>query len=364
MELFGPNSHSNHSITYRQIKEIEQFALAELVLRHYSHIYNIVIRGGIAQVCEAEEASNNFRIPVRRRLRGEEIFILLRKYKREDTSGVQFLTDTLRFLRTRRVLVPVVIRTSKNTVSVLHDGACWQAFYFLKGDHFRGTEEELVGLANGLANLHAALKKLPMSRELLKRAAIRPSWMMADLRAAVDLAKQYNETALDQLLLNSVDFLLEEGAHIQEQLKKVVEPRTQVIHGDLHPHNTLFVDEKLRAFLDFEMMRPSELLRDVGFAAHRAARQCAVYVSGNAAQRQANAQSAYAIFVDQYAKRNPLTDAERSQLQFFNRSELMRRIIRDFMFTKIHKGGTALFASTEELRKKITLLHEAKILSL
>lgn len=355
IRLFGPNNHSQYKIIYRPLDKQNQLKIADLVLNHYS--VKEVKKNSIKQVCEKEAASNNFQIKTLR-LDGSVRTMLLRKnILITSKSSTDLLEKTILFLKNKGVIAPEFIKTKKGNTHFRKNGYIWQAYKFIEGNHYRGSRKELISVAKGIALLHKIFKKYPYIKNLKKRSKILPPWKIKELIGILEMASRRRKTDIDNIFLKNSSYLEKIGKRTHEQFGKIKKSRCQVIHGDLHPHNTIFENERLKALLDFEFIQESELLRDIGFAAHRFARQYAVYHKGSV--KKAN--EGFNLFLKNYTKINKLSDKELQQLPIFIKDEILRRIVKDFY--PLYFKGWILYASREELIKKINLLKEAETFS-
>lgn len=85
------------------------------------------------------------------------------------------------------------------------------------------------------------------------------------------------------------------------------EPRLQVIHGDLHPHNLLLGNNGETVIVDFGNVSYADFLTDVGFALHRLGRQAVVF---HEKPWQETLEKAIHAFLGAYRMENPLEEHE------------------------------------------------------
>lgn len=353
--LFQPNNHSVYEIAYRLSPPPLQVELAALVMNYYP--VTAVEADTIAQVAEVENASNNFRISLTG-MDGRSMTWLLRKHIRvSDPANLALLEKTIQWLYEQGITTPRLIKTKTGNFSAKVGPHFWQAYEFIEGHHYCGSRPELVAAAHGAAALHRALASYPYRDELNQLQHFLVPWQMADLNRILEAARaDVSEIG---------DLFREYGAWLhglatenqQRAAPYVTGARRQIIHGDFHPHNTLFHNGNLKAIFDFELMQEAELLRDFGFVAHRFARQYAVYGQSGAA----GAQEGYRLFIETYGATNELSEEEVKQLPVFIRDELLRRIVKDFSL--YYDAGDGRFASSKELNKKLILLAESFHLS-
>ncbi len=350
--LFQPNNHSVFAITYRPAVSETAQKLAAFLLLNYP--FKEIRAEDIVQVNETEQASNNFRVPIVTD-KGELRVLLVRKHiLLAEASSVLLLEKTLRYLSENNVEVPRLLQTRAGAGHIETEGHLWQVFEFIDGAHYTGTGEELVSAAEGFASLHLALANFPYEEEVLTRLAPLEPFSDEALERVLRAAER-NQNDIDAVFIEYAS-ALRGFASARERFGEGG-ARRQIVHGDLHPHNTLFSDHKLRAILDFDMLQNAELLRDVGFAAHRFSRQHAVHERGGAD----HAVYAFNRFIAAYRAKNALTDTEVPGIFRYMLDELLRRVVTDF--SRYYFEDITRYATAEELRKKVALLNEALWLS-
>lgn len=344
--LFTPNNHSKYRIFWNTIPQKQQATLKKLI----STQYHLNSQETIKQVDEWETRSNNFQIKVKD---GSKIKkVVLRKHIRfNDPKRIILIDKVLNFLAQKGTKVPKVIKTDNGKDLFFENGHYWQLFQFTEGDHFKGTINQLKQTAQEIAKLHLALKlcKIPLPKIDIDKSANPIDW-----KRIIDIARKKNQIS-DQVFISNIDFILENFMLSSEKLQKSKGLRTQIIRGDLHPHDTIFAKNKFESFLDFEGMKKSQLARDVANACHRFTRQYVVY------QKKPWIKTLpYAIktFLNEYQKINPLNEKESALLPFFIIDETLGKIYR--ILARHYIQQTAL--DQNELKKQLVLLKEAKII--
>jgi Ser/Thr protein kinase RdoA (MazF antagonist) len=347
--IFQANNHSRYEISYRPILfEIGQ-NIVKLIENHFDHM-NAIDAGTIEQVGEAEQASNNFKVRA-----GDEKYIVRKNILVKDEHDVSLTANILTFLKNKGVLVPEFIPTKTSAPFFYNDGAIWQMYRFVNGNHFRGSGDELKAAGAEIGRLHKALSELPLeyNKALQKKTPSLASLTNEAFQYILNEAEKKKESDIDSLFVTYGGYLRDLCEKVLNDFNKQrIGVRMQAIHGDLHPHNTIYPSEEKCFIIDFDMTQYGELLRDIAFATHRFVRQYVVWHKGDGAMASAGA----ALFLGAYQKENPLTVEEKKLIPLYMRHELLRRITTDF--GRYYREGITRFATAEELCKKITLLQE------
>lgn len=353
-KIFGPNNHSIYKVKWKNISNNLKQKIANVIQQNYS--FTAIDIKSIRQVDEWEKRSNNFRITVwngKKRKR-----VLLHKHiQKRDESDLILVEKTLDYLRACKIRVPITIPSRKKEKILFHsDGHYYRLFEFVEGDHFRGTEKELKEIASSLAKLHKMLLNTPFYNEIYDR--FKPidiqkplSWKQL-LRS---MPEKGNKKINKQIKQNSLS-LMDTCKKTYGILSKGYKPRIQVIRGDLHPQDTIFLNEKLNAFIDFDNIRVGELARDVFNACHRFVRQFVVYQRKN---WQITLSDGVSIFMKSYNKINRLTRSETLMAEVLIEDEILKKLFSDL--NKYINYRNDEFVTGGELAKKLILLREASL---
>jgi Ser/Thr protein kinase RdoA (MazF antagonist) len=233
-KLFTANNHSVYEIGWREIPQELGKEVAAILRAQYG------IEGleAIHQVNEFERASNNFRCKVRQG--GNETTVLLRKHitKKVTAESIALVDRTLAYLREHGIAVPVLIPTIHGTTVCHVNDHFYQLFEFIDGTHYRGTYEELGDLARNLAELHIELARIPFADKISSKPTSWPAWTLDGWRELFAKAHVY-DGYYDRLICGAERLILTEAAAYQSGVLDQQQPRIQVIHGDLHPLNSL-----------------------------------------------------------------------------------------------------------------------------
>src|SRR3989344_2276985 len=339
-EPFGPNNHSVFNLRW---KEVSSDVKAE-VLNILSRDYEVGVVDEVKQVDAWERNSNNFRVESGS---GE---YLLRKNIKDNGKTVLFTEHITEHLRKNGVPVPGIIMNRHGGLHALSVGHLWQLFEFVRGTHFRGTEEELGDAGRNIGKLHAALGSL----EVDEGRPPKIDWSFEKWSSIFELALD-GKGAISKTVRDNQEFLAKEADYVAGAREMYAGCKKQFVHLDLHPHNVIFGDDRLRAFLDFGDVNLSELARDVGQACHRFVRQFIVYQGGGWKELLGRGLK---LFLDSYKSENELRKGDFDVIPLLIKDELLRRMYSDLK--KHYEEGYSRLVEDGELEKKISLLRESR----
>ncbi len=340
--IFQPNNHSVFKISWRPVAS----DLHASIKRDLLNFYGLTQVQEVSQVDEWEHNSNNFRITFQPPA-GLKSVLLRKNIKIKNPDTLESIECLSAFLRERELPVPVIIRTRTHKLFYESGGYLWILSEFVAGDHFRGTEEELRESARLTARLHLALavfqENLPGGEQI--------SWTKTNFEKLLNDGKN-REKEVDDFLLAKKRFLLDEGSSHLNKRQLIFRFSDQVIHNDLHPHNTIFSQGKLRALLDFGNMIRGPLVIDLAQALHRFGRQYVIYQNRPWSEVLPRAVE---IFLSEYLLINQLPPEQIATMSIAMKEGLWRKICHD-----LQKRAAGVGAPAAEIKKLIILLEETK----
>ena len=224
-EPFGPNNHSVFNLRW---KEASSDVKAE-VLNILSRDYEVGVVDEVKQVDAWERNSNNFRVESGS---GE---YLLRKNIKDNEKTVLFTEHITEHLRKNGVPVPGIIMNRHGGLHALSVGHLWQLFEFVRGTHFRGTEEELGDAGRNIGKLHAALGSL----EVDEGRPPKIDWSFEKWSSIFELALD-GKGAISKTVRDNQEFLAKEADYVAGAREMYAGCKKQFVHLDLHPHNVIF----------------------------------------------------------------------------------------------------------------------------
>lgn len=311
--MFEPNTHSVWQIVWRDVAP-EVYAEIENLARQQ---YGAGTVASVEQVDEWEQASNNYRVACD--VAGEARYILIRRHIASRPEEIHATLEVMAHLRQSGVSVPNVIASVNGQSITLINGAYWQAFEFIAGNHFSGDESQLAQAVAVTAEIHRALLLFPR-KEIIRHVDA----VVGPLRVDYwDDMSQISGANQFELLLEERHAFIREKTRETIEMLSAIQEQDGIIHGDIHPQNFLFRDEALAAIIDFGNMARADQMNDVAMACHRLVRQYIVH-----AERPWEDILAEAVrsFLNSYTAVHPLEDARMHLLPAFAEAFLLRKM--------------------------------------
>ncbi|MEZ6318317.1 MAG: phosphotransferase [Phycisphaerales bacterium] len=180
-------------------------------------------------------------------------FVLKRRAPgRDNPFRVAFSHEVMLHLRARGYPAPILIGTRDENNSLAQvEGRVYELFVYVEGAPFARTAGEALDAGRQLAALHVALA--PFAPRFGGPPAQRP----APTIVREGIAKLGDPPAagrLDEIVANAERRLEELGA---------LDGPHGLLHGDWHPGNLLFRDDRVAGVFDFDGVHPGALVADL-----------------------------------------------------------------------------------------------------
>lgn len=345
--LFGPNNHSRYLIQWKPANE----ATGSLIRGLLTNWYKVSEVLAIDQIDEWERMSNNFRVSCTRQ--GNKEILLFRKHIASNDPKKLALTESISgVLRASDIPTPRTINSHEGKPWILAENHHWQMFEYIEGDHFRGTEQELLETAEYVALFHKTLAQsdLPIPHN-------RPyPWTRSEWNKIFEMAAS-GKSETDQMIIDHRPLIEAAIEQVTTSKHTSLNITAQPIHRDLHPHNTIFKDSSLKALLDFADVSLGERARDIGNACHRFVRQ---YIVLQERPWQETIQTGLRLFLEQYHEYYPISREEFSALPVFIYDELLGKLYYNLKMAYL--DNDLRFVTGGQPQKMLALLTEAQVI--
>ena len=341
--MFEPNNHSKWRIGWNPVSEEKQKEATEVLREFYG-----MEPTSIHQVDEWEQASNNFRIET-----SVGFFLLRKNIWIKESADLNLVGEVMDCLRGVGVKIPAIVRTQKGDFFVARGGNLWQLFPFIYGDHYRGEKGELAESVEAVALMCRTFLEMDKA----KFGSIKSTSLSFDDSSWKELSSEFEE---EDSKLNALakEFRFEIENFAKDILLNFGDEKTfrkSVVHGDIHPHNFLFENGKLRAILDFGNIAWDYIYADIAYACHRLVRQ---YVVCEGKPFEETLEAGVRIFMDNFLKICPLTTAEIRLIPVFMQRVLLSKI---YLISRRYIWGIfTLNIARFEIGKCVGLLREVE----
>lgn len=342
-----PFNHGTASINYLEVPISVREQLSDMLKKGWSV-------DGISSIgqaySQAEISSNNFRVI------SDSGNYLLKLSNINSPANQEIVTGSILFCKENGVLVPTVIPTPDGSKFSVVDGKVFCLFDFIDGEHFDGSQVELLDVASQLPKFNEVLAAVPLEESIQrsKGTIVQHDWQT--LGRIIQMVRTNRKISrFDQEVSEIADEVEKESNSLRSG--RVGDLPFQVVHTDLHPHNLLFdkKTKKLMAFIDFDSLEFTQRIRSVAFAMHRVAR-----TFGNLTERKSDSGADMGerakLFIDHYAEVGGLNSEEIGAIPMIVKDEALRRVV--IVLNEHYLKGHS--QSDYDFRKQLVTLREAK----
>lgn len=206
-------------------------------------------------------------------------------------------------------LAPATITADFGALGFEQAGKVWRLLEFRSGDVFSGSQPELISAAQGLAQLHIHIRRLPS----MSTVSSLYNHLSPDESAMVFQALDgpQGTTLFGQQVKRLLTTTLPPVTAAVEEIERSSSLRIDWVHRDFHPGNALFAEGRLTAILDLDSLATDFRMQAIAFAASRFAGY--------------DFEKLWA-FLAAYHAIDPLTAMELKNVPNFIRREALRRL--------------------------------------
>jgi Ser/Thr protein kinase RdoA (MazF antagonist) len=327
MQLFQPDNFSQSEIRYKEI-ETPDFIL-QLLPFYFAELKILKI----FQLDRSEISSENYKIILKSD--NEEKAILLRKHKLlKESSQIELYLGLICELEKLGVRVSHIIPTLKGEHALKFEGGFYTAFEFIGANYFLTEKDALAEVARVIAKMHIAFDSLDggivskISAESKKAEVyynIITNCSKDDYLEIKNLiSRKESLDEIDEYVLGTMPKIMEIMDEVEKNRESIMQQPKKVIHSDLHPHNILMQDGKVKAIIDFDQVRISEQGRDIAMAIYRFGRQFFINEPGKASREAGSIKD---LFISEYIKIRPLSADEIRLLPLLIKDEFLIKLL-------------------------------------
>lgn len=190
-------------------------------------------------------------------------YLLKRRARgKDDLYHVAFTHEIQTFLKKKSYAVSGVVKTLDNTTALSLNSHTYELFEFMPGDRFDGSIEGAAEAGRELAKLHEHFSNFVFRWEVLKRTYHDSSSVRGHLDTIVS-EKSPHEPGMGWRITASKLVSYYDRASESVNDKGFCEWPDQIVHGDWHPGNMLFLDRKVSCVLDFDSAKIAPVVTDL-----------------------------------------------------------------------------------------------------
>jgi homoserine kinase type II len=190
-------------------------------------------------------------------------FLLKRRARdKSDIYHVGFAHSIQTLLEEKSFPVAGFVRTARTNNTFLHIKGCtYELFHFVIGSRYDGSNEGAANSGRQLAMFHTHMENFAPRTEPLAKTYHDSSSVRGHLKTITSSKGPPGQGDSQQISLQLMALYNQSSAAVN-QLGFETWPE-QIVHGDWHPGNLLFVGEKIVCVLDFDSTKTAPVITDV-----------------------------------------------------------------------------------------------------
>lgn len=197
-------------------------------------------------------------------------YVIRKTLQDYDPKRLLQMCKILNFLNKNKIKVPHPIKNKKNRYFEISQKIYLTQFY--EGKFFQGKNKELKDIAKNLAILHKNLEKNKIKYNYDPNSKFFKIITIKELKTIQRIIRnKKNVDLFDKKTSKNIDYLIKQVTmdYKKSNFIKKLNIKKQLIHGDLHPKNVIFSNNKVKVVLDFNSMRNGFKIEDIMFSSFR-----------------------------------------------------------------------------------------------
>jgi Ser/Thr protein kinase RdoA (MazF antagonist) len=245
--LFEPNNHSQWKVHWNKVDS----KMHDEVIRVIREGFGFELQGDILQSGAWEVRSHNFRTMIATGSDHVQEVVLKKVLAIHRVQRIHLVNQVMKQLADFGVPVPKISYAQSGQDIVEWGGYAWQMFEYIPGEYFRGTGQELQDIAKRIAQLHIALNQVACAGEVMKSDKGLTPWDAKIMMECWEYVQVHHPALFEQYEQEQdiISICIQRAESKKQELRRT---RRGIVRNSLHPHDTLFVDEKCLAIIDFE----------------------------------------------------------------------------------------------------------------
>lgn len=246
-DLFSKSSFRKNKI----IKKKEQ----KEILRILNYFFKILPKNKISKIKKIDAlgiSSNNYFFKFKKKN------YVLKKYLNRDKNSLEKIANIMDWLKSKKVPVQKPIKTKKNKFTLESNKINWRLVEYIEGKTYSGSIKQFKNTSKKIAKMSKILNKYPKKKLIEHKYFSKEDFKIIDfMNKNQNKLNDYFGTTYASLLKKNWKFFLDSWRQLKNF--KTDLGAKQLIHNDLHPHNLIIKNHKLKGILDWEacLLMPS-----------------------------------------------------------------------------------------------------------
>ena len=271
--------------------------------------------------------SNNFILKL-----PSKTFLLKKWNKKMSFLEIKNIINLMTDLNKKKVAVPKPKFFNNKRCIIKYKNEFWSYFDYIDGNHFEGSLDEMKNVAKFIGKATGELENYPIKKYYKKYKYF--------TKQDFDILKFLKK---NHLKLNKF-FSIRHAKQIKKYLPKIIKlfqnfknhniekKQIKLIHMDIHPHNIITKNNRVKALLDIDSCVIGEIGHALAYATLKICKQTILHNNKKISKKKIKI-----LFINELKKTYNLDKKIENNLYYFAVSEVLRRLIYMFKLSVKNK---------------------------
>ena len=321
-ELFNPDIFSDSIPEFEKSSDDVTELLKNLIIENYSQISSNII--SVEQFKGNEINSNNYKVTTY-----SGVYLIKKFIDIDEFNKIKRVLLLNNWLSGNNVKLGKVYPSNKNefVVKIEIDNSNWAIFDFINGSFFTGkSDSELISVGSEIGKFFNIMEKIPMQLYPMNKMQYfnDSEYLMNTMESNKNKWIFYFGDELSCILADNWTFLKSLYLELNENKEFLLSTQLTPCHIDLHSHNILVSENKLKAILDIDSIKMDYSLIPISFSLYKLIKQS--IISRKIKNSSNEIERIVGIYFNSLIKEFPIAQKEKNNLYKYASIEIFRRI--------------------------------------
>lgn len=192
-------------------------------------------------------------------------------------SEIKKTLNLMIWLNKKKIPVPIPQNFKNRKIIIKFNNNYWSYFNFIDGNHFKGKLIEMKNVAKFLGNLMNVLDEYPIKkiRKQLEYFSEQDNEILNFMKKNINKLDKYFSKKHSKIIRRYFPKIF----NTSQEFRKMTRNKKikSIIHMDIHPHNILTKNNKVKALLDLDSCVLGRVDYSISYAALKICKQTVIY---------------------------------------------------------------------------------------
>ena len=244
ISCFKPDFFSKTNLIRKEIKLKNKIKILKVINYFFKNVSIDQIKN-IKQIDNFGLNSNNYLFKIKKK------FYVLKRYSNKKKNNLEFTAELMDWLNTKNIPVQKPIKSINNKYTLSKFGKKWRIVEYISGKTFSGTYQEFKNASRTIAKMSSILSKYPKKKQEEHNYFAKEDYKIINfISENLKNLEKYFSKKNSKLIRKHWQNVLYSWNHVKNF--NFSHLAVHLIHNDLHPHNLIIKDKKIKGILDWE----------------------------------------------------------------------------------------------------------------